>query len=198
MEHYDPTLASPNVAFGNLVLLEREGITMSKPGPKILLSIVDEVLRLQSGLERIFADLECLSGLSTLQKLVLSCVLEAPVAPTVPQIGRNLGHSRQVIQRIVNELVTEELVEKTPNPHHRRAPLLVPTGYAKDLAAQAEQRAGEAARAFLKTINADRCDALTRELRQLSQAIEAYWPAEAEGTGEEGQPLTVTGALALL
>ena len=171
---------------------------MSKANPNILMSIVDEILRLQSCFENVFADLECLSDLSTLQKLVLSCVLESSVAPTVPQIGRNLGRPRQVVQRIANELAAAGLIEKAPNPHHRRASLLVPTAAALELAEQADRRAVEATRAFLDRIDADRCRALTGELAQLRQAIEAFLPDDAEAGGEQPPPLTVTGALALL
>jgi DNA-binding MarR family transcriptional regulator len=161
----------------------------------LLLSIVDEILRLQSCFENIFADLESLSGLSTLQKLVLSCVLDSPVPPTVPQIGRNLDRPRQVIQRIANELVCEGLIDKAPNPHHRRASLLVPTPAALALARQAEDRAAKTTRAFLGRIDAERCCALTGELRELREAIEALTPVEQR---LKTVPLTVTGALALL
>jgi DNA-binding MarR family transcriptional regulator len=39
-----------------------------------------------------------------------------------------MGASRQNIQRIVNDLATEGLVTFQPNPHHRRAQLVVLTG----------------------------------------------------------------------
>jgi DNA-binding MarR family transcriptional regulator len=163
----------------------------------LLLSIVDEVLRLQSCFESVFADLESLSGLSTLQKLVLSCVLDSPVPPTVPQIGRNLDRPRQVVQRIANELVREGLIDKAPNPHHRRASLLVPTPAALALARQAEDRATRTTRALLGTIEAERWRALTSGLRELREALEALAPGE-EGERPKAVPLTVTGALALL
>ena len=49
---------------------------------------------------------------------------------TVPQIGRRLGVSRQNIQRLVNELEAESLVELSDNPDHRTSPLtaLTPAG----------------------------------------------------------------------
>ena len=164
----------------------------------ILLSIVDEVLRLQSCFENVFADLKSLSGLSTLQKLVLSNVLDSPVSPTVPQIGRNLARPRQVIQRIANELVSEGLVEKVPNPHHRRASLLMPTPAALALAHQAEERATSTAHAFLGTVSAERCWVLTSELRELREAIEAFTPSRDARDRPSDSPLTVTSALALL
>ncbi len=171
---------------------------MDTTKPNILLAIVDEVLRLQSCFENVFADLKSLSGLSTLQKLVLSCVLDSPVPPTVPQIGRNLDRPRQVIQRVAKELAREGLLETAPNPHHRRALLLVPTPAALELARQAEERATETTRSFLGKVNAKRCRALTDELRDLREALEALTPVEDARERPEAPALTVTGALALI
>ena len=171
---------------------------MDKTKPNVLLAIVDEILRLQSCFENVFANLRCLSGLSTLQKLVLSCVLDSPAPPTVPQIGRNIDRPRQAVQRAANELVREGLVEKAANPHHRRASLLVPTPAALALAKQAEDRATETAKVFLGMVSAERCHALTSELRDLREALEELTPAEEVKERPCLLPLSVTGALALL
>ena len=42
-------------------------------------------------------------------------------------LARDLGANRQNVQRIVNDLAKEGLVAFEPNPHHRRAPLVVLT-----------------------------------------------------------------------
>lgn len=151
-----------------------------------LLAVIDEMLRLQSCFEELFAEVANASSLSTLQKLVVFAVFEAPVPPTVPQIGRDLGHPRQVIQRVVNELVDAGLMEKAPNPHHKRASLLIPTEKAKKMSREAEARAFDTAEAFLGTINAMRCNNLIRELKALRQAIEAYTQDKASGAKVTG------------
>jgi DNA-binding MarR family transcriptional regulator len=48
----------------------------------------------------------------------------------VAWLARNLGGNRQNVQRIVNDLEERGLVTFEPNPHHRRAQLVVltPTG----------------------------------------------------------------------
>jgi len=139
-----------------------------------LLAVIDEILRLQSCFEDLFGEVSNASSLSTLQKLVLFSVFDSPAPPTVPQVGRNLGHPRQVIQRVANELVDAGLLEKVPNPHHKRAMLLVPTDRAHAMKRQAEERAFETAEAFLGTVSARRCHGLTGELRALREAIEGY------------------------
>src|ERR1044072_4490914 len=43
----------------------------------------------------------------------------------VAWLARDLGANRQNVQRIVNDLAQEGLVGFEPNPHHRRAQLVV-------------------------------------------------------------------------
>jgi DNA-binding MarR family transcriptional regulator len=94
-------------------------------------AVINEVLRLQGRFETLFADVHSGPRLSTLQMLVLSAVIKARVPLTVPQIGRNLGYPRQAIQRAANDLVESGLLTKAPNPHHKRAVLLMPTPLAR-------------------------------------------------------------------
>ncbi|MCT2399335.1 MarR family winged helix-turn-helix transcriptional regulator [Novosphingobium mangrovi (ex Huang et al. 2023)] len=164
----------------------------------VFLAMIDEILRLQNCFEDLFGELSEASGMSTLQKLVLFAVFEAPVPPTVPQIGRDLGHPRQVIQRIVNELVDADILEKMPNPHHKRAMLLVPTDKAQAMKRQAEDRALETAEAFLGEFSAPRCAGLTGELKALREALEAYVKRRGlplRSTGDAGLPAGSTFAL---
>jgi DNA-binding MarR family transcriptional regulator len=46
---------------------------------------------------------------------------------TVPQIARRLGVSRQNVQRVVNDLVTEGQATYSPNPDHKASPLVTLT-----------------------------------------------------------------------
>lgn len=139
-----------------------------------LLGVIDELLRMQGCFESLFSNVPEGASLTTLQKMVLFAVFEAPVPPTVPQIGRELGHPRQVIQRIVNEMVAADILEKHENPHHKRAMLLLPTTRARAMKEQAEARALETADAFLGQFNVARCLSLKGELKGLREALEAY------------------------
>ena len=140
-----------------------------------LLAVIGEILRLQSSLEDLFmVVVSDASSFSTLQKLVIFAVFDSAAPLTVPQIGRILGHPRQVIQRVVNDLVRDGLLEKVPNPHHKRAMLLVPTDKISDIKLRAERRALETAEALMGTISAKRCNVLTRELSALTEAIETF------------------------
>jgi len=92
-----------------------------------LFTILGESHRLGVRLLQMFAQVREDSGLSGIEVLTLIGIARAARAPTVPQIGRSLGHPRQVIQRAVRVLEEEGLVELRPNPGHKRAALLFAT-----------------------------------------------------------------------
>jgi DNA-binding MarR family transcriptional regulator len=62
------------------------------------------------------------------RNLLLSLLHRGP--QTVPQMAQARGVSRQYIQKLVNQLIKEKLVEPVANPAHRRSPLirLTPNG----------------------------------------------------------------------
>jgi DNA-binding MarR family transcriptional regulator len=163
----------------------------------LLLSVIDEVLRLRRSFEVLFADVRGATHLTTVQKLVLSAIFDSRVSPTVPQVGRNLGYSRQLIQRVVNELVDDGLIETTPNPHHKRAVLLKPTQKAHAMKRQAEILARRTSVAFLRTFSQNRCKGLIGELQTLRQAIKGYTQVEKPTLPAPPRPST-TNILALL
>jgi DNA-binding MarR family transcriptional regulator len=65
------------------------------------------------------------AGLTAAWWLVLSTVLETPL--TVAEVAREIGVTRQSVQRIADVLVERGLAAYRPNPAHRRAKLLSPT-----------------------------------------------------------------------
>lgn len=71
-------------------------------------------------------------GLSSARWQVMGAVVLAGQPLTVPQIARNMGLSRQSVQRLIDELQKQEMVTLAPNPHHKRARLvrLSPAGEA--------------------------------------------------------------------
>src|SRR5262245_60912431 len=145
---------------------------LARPRPtNVVTELADEVIRLQGRLKSVFAGVVEEMGLTVTESTVLAAVIEAQSAPTVPQIGRSLGHPRQVIQRAVNVLTDKGLVRTEANPNHVRAPLLLPTGRGRALRDAAGDRANQAVKALLETVEPAACKRLTRELRQLRHAI---------------------------
>lgn len=66
-------------------------------------------------------------GLTSARWQILGVIVSTDRSQPVAWLARDLGANRQNIQRIVNDLAKEGLVEFQPNPHHRRAHLVVLT-----------------------------------------------------------------------
>lgn len=61
-------------------------------------------------------------GLTSALWQVLGAIEDAP--RTVPQIGRVMGLTRQSVQRSINIMERDGLVELIPNPDHKTSPLV--------------------------------------------------------------------------
>lgn len=66
-------------------------------------------------------------GLTSARWQILGTIVAAERPQPVAWLARDLGANRQNVQRIVNDLHKEGLVTFAPNPHHRRAQLVVLT-----------------------------------------------------------------------
>ena len=93
----------------------------------LVTELILEVFRLNGQLlaagDRLVADL----GLSSARWQVLGAVALSLSPMPVAWIARNMGLTRQAVQRIVNELAADGTLALAPNPHHRRAKLVVLT-----------------------------------------------------------------------
>lgn len=66
-------------------------------------------------------------GLTSARWQVLGAIALSPAPLPVAHIARNMGLTRQAVQRLVDEMRGDGLVRLDPNPHHRRAMLVVMT-----------------------------------------------------------------------
>jgi DNA-binding MarR family transcriptional regulator len=86
-----------------------------------------DLLRLNSRLltagDRLVASL----GLTSARWQILGTIVAVGRPQPVAWIARDIGANRQNVQRIVNDLARDGLIEFQPNPHHRRAQLVVLT-----------------------------------------------------------------------
>jgi DNA-binding MarR family transcriptional regulator len=64
-------------------------------------------------------------GLTVARWQVLGAVLRRPL--NAAGIAREMGISRQAVQRVANRLIEDGLLQALPNPAHNRSPLLSPT-----------------------------------------------------------------------
>ncbi|MCF5144555.1 MarR family transcriptional regulator [Pseudomonas sp. PA-6-1D] len=89
----------------------------------LVLEIFRASARLLNAGDRLVAEL----GLTSARWQLLGTIVYAERAQPVSWIARDMGANRQNVQRIVNDLVNDGLLEFQPNPHHRRAQLVVLT-----------------------------------------------------------------------
>jgi MarR family len=66
-------------------------------------------------------------GLTSARWQILGAIVRAERPQPVAWIARDLGANRQNVQRVINNLHEAGLIDFEPNPHHRRAQLVVLT-----------------------------------------------------------------------
>lgn len=91
----------------------------------LLTQVVLATFRLNARVLDAAQDLAAAGGLTAAWWQVLGGVLDGP--RSVAQVGREMGVSRQGVQRIADLLVDRGLAEYRTNPAHRRAKLLACT-----------------------------------------------------------------------
>lgn len=72
-------------------------------------------------------------GLTSARWQILGAIAAAKLPQPVAWLARDLGANRQNVQRIINDLRKEGLVALAPNPHHRRAQLVVMTNKGRQM-----------------------------------------------------------------
>jgi DNA-binding MarR family transcriptional regulator len=102
-------------------------MTRRTPAGEAVTELILEVFRLNGRLLVAGDRLVSRLGLTSARWQVLGAIALAPRAEPVAWLARSMGLSRQGVQRIVNELAAEGYVALEPNPHHRRANLVVLT-----------------------------------------------------------------------
>src|SRR5882724_10968694 len=97
------------------------------PAGAALTDLILDLFRLNSRMlaagDRLVAEL----GLTSARWQILGTIVTAERPQPVAWLARDLGANRQNVQRIINDLHKEGLVAFEPNPHHRRAQLVLLT-----------------------------------------------------------------------
>ena len=95
------------------------------PNQQVLSRIAKTVFHLNGRFVAIGENLARPAGLTAARWQVLGTVLGTPMS--VADVARELGLTRQSVQRVADILVEQGLAVYRPNPAHRRAKLLNPT-----------------------------------------------------------------------
>lgn len=158
-----------------------------------LFVMIGELLLANGRMKSAFAQAIAATGLTQMAYQTFVLISDSAEPTTVPELGRRLGHPRQVMQRAVNELIAAGLIETLPNPQHKRIRLLRLTGSGRLFKQDSDVRVIATARALLKHVDNDRCRRIARELGALRQEIDAFLsqtaaarPARASRSGKPG------------
>jgi len=101
--------------------------------------------------------------------------IEAAPLP-VAQIARNMGLTRQAVQRLANVLADEGLVEFAENPNHRRAKLVRLTAGGKAVLEDVHRRQVEWSNRLAAGLAAEAIQEALTVLRGLRERLEADKP----------------------
>ena len=136
-------------------------------------TLLDEVARIRGRTSGFFSPVNAETGLGEIEMTVLNAVAGAATPPTVPRIGRSLGHPRQVIQRAANALAAKGLIATAPNPDHKRAQLLVLTSEGRRMKGKADATARALAEPVIAGLDAAMLKVAARALHDIRVRIDA-------------------------
>ena len=138
-----------------------------------------EVFRVNSSIvrsgDRLVRDL----GLTSARWQVLGSIVLADRPQPVAWIAREIGGHRQNVQRIVNDLERDGLVAFAPNPHHKRAQLVVVTAPGAEAYRQALAASAPWALHAADGVSAERLAEAIATLRAVRQNVDT-WDHESE------------------
>jgi len=115
-------------------------------------------------------------GLTTAWWQVLGALGYSPVPLPVAHIARNMGLTRQSVQRVVELLEERGFVRLEPNPHHVRARLVVLTDAGRAALAGAERAVAAVDRVAIDRIGAERVAVAIQVLDELRDVLGANPP----------------------
>ena len=151
-------------------------MTRRTPAGEAVTELILEVFRLNGRLLVAGDRLVSRLGLTSARWQVLGAVALAERGEPVAWIARAMGLNRQGVQRIVNELVAEGYVGLEPNPHHRRASLVVLTEKGRKAYGAADRLQTPWVNALVKGVRVEDIAAAKRTVAAMRRRLEEAAP----------------------
>lgn len=139
--------------------------------PDHVSDLVLEIFRLNGELIAMGDDLVSDLGLTSARWQVLGAIALAETPLPIAQIARNMGLTRQAVQRLANELEKEGFLRFAPNPDHQRAKLVLLTVKGQAAYGAAMKRWNPKARALGNGSTVKDIETALATLRRLRQRI---------------------------
>jgi DNA-binding MarR family transcriptional regulator len=111
-------------------------------------------------------------GLTSARWQVLGAMALSPIPLPVAHIARNMGLTRQAVQRLVNEMERGGLVRFGLNPHHQRAQLVFLTPEGKAVYDAAMERQRPWARNLVNGLSTKQIESATATLQTIRKRLD--------------------------
>jgi DNA-binding MarR family transcriptional regulator len=134
--------------------------------------LIIEIFRLNGDLLAVGDTLVADLGLTSARWQVLGAISFSPVPLPVAHIARNMGLTRQAVQRVVDDMREDGLLRLEPNPHHRRASLVAMTPAGETAYRQASERQGIWAADLASGLSYEAIEAAGTLLRELQRRLD--------------------------
>lgn len=112
-------------------------------------------------------------GLTSARWRILGAIYLSERPQPVAWLARDMGTNRQNVQRIVNEMRNQALVALEPNPHHRRAPLVVLTANGRHAYEEAMRIQIPWINDFSQGLNLEDIQTVSRVITSLREKLES-------------------------
>jgi DNA-binding MarR family transcriptional regulator len=145
---------------------------MAKAANDAVTELVLETFRLNGRLLAAGDALVAELGLTSARWQVLGAIALSPAPLPVAHIARNMGLTRQAVQRLANEMERDGLVRFGPNPHHQRAKLVLFTPRGRAAYDAAMKRQGPWARGLASGLSTKQVNAATATLRTIRERLD--------------------------
>lgn len=153
--------------------MEQARTTTLTPGGEAVTDFLLEMFRLSGRVLAAGGRLAADVGLTSARWQVLGAIALAGTSLPVAHFARNMGLTRQAVQRTVNDLADAGMVEFAANPHHRRAKRVVLTARGRDAYDAATELQVPWANGLASGLAVDDIATATRVARSLVRQLEA-------------------------
>lgn len=134
--------------------------------------LIVEVFRLNGQLIATADKLVAKFGLTGARWQVLGALVQSGGYETVPRLAAAMGLTRQSVQRVVNEMVTDGLLVFEENPNHKRSKLVVMTKKGEKIFEAALEIQKPWVKALSEGISGKRLSDATKVMRELRARLE--------------------------
>lgn len=144
---------------------------MRKPAGERLTAIILSIFRANGLLLSAGDELVAPLGLTSARWQVMGSVALADRPISAPQIAATMGITRQGVQKQINQLVGEKLLEAVDNPTNRRSPLFLLTRKGSDQYQRIEALQAEWVNSLVAGIPMKDLEATARVLDKLKERL---------------------------